>query len=80
VRGRPKRSRDCDTLTVKEETAIALIFKGAGPRRIAELTGESEQTIKNRLTDAYKKLGVSSLHELIGKAWRDGGFWLWAEG
>ena len=52
-------------LTPREREIIAAIFSAASNRVIAERLGISEQSVKNRLTGLYKKLGVGNRVELI---------------
>jgi DNA-binding NarL/FixJ family response regulator len=52
-------------LTPREREIIDAILGAASNRAIAERLGISEQSVKNRLTGLYKKLGVGNRVELI---------------
>ena len=52
-------------LTPREREIIDAIFGAASNRTIAERLGISEQSVKNRLTGLYKKLGVGNRVELV---------------
>ena len=52
-------------LTPREREIIDAILGAASNRVIAERLGISEQSVKNRLTGLYKKLGVGNRVELI---------------
>ena len=52
------------TLTARERQVIAAVVEGASNREIGEMIGISEQTVKNRLSSVFDKLGVSSRLEL----------------
>ena len=52
-------------LTPREREIIDAIFSAASNRAIAARLGISEQSVKNRLTGLYKKLGVANRVELI---------------
>ena len=52
-------------LTPREREIIEAILSAASNRAIADRLGISEQSVKNRLTGLYKKLGVASRVELI---------------
>lgn len=52
-------------LTPREREIIDAIFSAASNRVIAQRLGISEQSVKNRLTGLYKKLGVGNRVELI---------------
>ena len=52
-------------LTPREREIIDAILSAASNRVIAERLGISEQSVKNRLTGLYKKLGVGNRVELI---------------
>ena len=52
-------------LTPREREIIDAIFSAASNRAIAERLGISEQSVKNRLTGLYKKLGVGNRVGLI---------------
>lgn len=51
------------------ETAVAEgIIAGLSMREVARQRGVSERTVGNQLASIYRKLGVSSRHELISLA------------
>lgn len=52
-------------ITPREREIINAILSAASNRVIAERLGISEQSVKNRLTGLYKKLGVGNRVELI---------------
>jgi DNA-binding NarL/FixJ family response regulator len=52
------------TLTARERQIIAAVVEGASNRDIGKMIGVSEQTVKNRLSSVFDKLGVSSRLEL----------------
>ena len=59
-------------LTPREEAIARLILSARSNKAIADELGISEQSVKNRLTLLYRKLGVSSrlqlMHVLHNKA------------
>jgi DNA-binding NarL/FixJ family response regulator len=52
-------------ITPREREIIDAILSAASNRVIAARLGISEQSVKNRLTGLYKKLGVGNRVELI---------------
>lgn len=52
-------------LTPREQEILDALLAAASNRAIAERLGISEQSVKNRLTSIYKKLGVTSRVQLI---------------
>jgi DNA-binding NarL/FixJ family response regulator len=51
-------------LTQREMEIISLIVAAAGNKKIADVLGISEKTVKHHLTNIFEKLGVSSRLEL----------------
>lgn len=64
-------------LTALEEHAVSMIFQGLGPQAMARELGVRLNAMKMRLFRIYGKLGVRDSMDLIAKAHREGGFWLW---
>ena len=65
-----------ERLTPKEVHVASLVWQGLTNREIGEITGTSEQVIKNHLRSTFDKLGVWSRLELAmyvashgGTAW-----------
>ena len=52
-------------LTPREREIIEAVLAANSNRAIADRLGISEQSVKNRLTSIYKKLGVSSRVEMV---------------
>ena len=52
-------------LTPREKEIIDAVLAAASNRAIAERLGISEQSVKNRLTSIYRKLGVATRVQLI---------------
>ena len=52
-------------VTPREREIIDALLVAASNRTIAERLGISEQSVKNRLTGLYKKLGVGNRVELV---------------
>ena len=65
-------------LTALEEHTVSMIFQGLGPQAIARELGVRLNCAKMRLFRIYGKLGVRDAMDLVAKAHREGGFWLWA--
>ena len=68
--------RDC--LTCKEIEIATLVWQGLTNREIGNLTGTTEQVVKNHLRSTFDKLGVWSRLELAmyvaghgGKVWAE---------
>lgn len=53
------------TLTPREREIADAILGAASNKAIAERLGISEQSVKNRLTSLYRKIGVASRLELV---------------
>lgn len=52
-------------ITPRERDIIDAVLDAASNRAIAQRLGISEQSVKNRLSGLYKKLGVGNRVELI---------------
>ena len=52
-------------LTRREQDIIQSILAAASNKAIAAQLGITEQSVKNRLTSLYKKLGVGNRVELV---------------
>jgi DNA-binding NarL/FixJ family response regulator len=52
-------------LTELERGALRLVLEGKSNKQIAYEIGTDEQCIKNRLHAAFRKLGISSVRELL---------------
>lgn len=52
-------------ITPREREIIEAVLNAASNRTIAERLGISEQSVKNRLTGLYKKLGVGNRVALV---------------
>ena len=59
-------------LTDREIATLRLVAQGWTNREIAEELSLAEQTIKNRLTIIYQKLGVHTRTEAIARALQEG--------
>ena len=57
-------------LTAVEQRLMDLVMRGATNREIAARLGLSEQTVKNRLSRVYRKVGVRNRVELALYAYR----------
>jgi two-component system nitrate/nitrite response regulator NarL len=51
-------------LTPREQDILDAVLAGASNKVIAAKLGLTEQTVKNRLTSLYRKLGVTTRLEL----------------
>ena len=60
------------TLTKREEEILSFVVKGATNKEIAEGLLVSEQTVRNRLSGIFKKLGVRNRTEAALCAVREG--------
>jgi DNA-binding NarL/FixJ family response regulator len=52
-------------MTKRETEIIEAVMAAASNKAIAERLGITEQSVKNRLTNVYKKLGVGNRVELV---------------
>jgi DNA-binding NarL/FixJ family response regulator len=57
--------------TPREEAIVTAILAAQSNKEIAASLGISEQSVKNRLTQLYRKLGVSSRLELMRRLLTD---------
>ncbi len=58
-----RKSSAGSTLTRREAQVIEMVRKGYSNRKIASILGLAPQTVKNHLSHAYEKLGVSGRSE-----------------
>ena len=58
----PRRTR---TLTPRERQIVEAVMAAASNKAIGARLGITEQSVKNRLTALYRKLGASSRLELV---------------
>ncbi len=59
-------------LTAVEQRIVAAVMCGATNKEVAGRLGLTEQTVKNRLSCVYRKLGVRNRVELVLQASRAG--------
>jgi DNA-binding CsgD family transcriptional regulator len=52
-------------LTAAELEVTEGMIQGLSPRQLSRQRGVSERTVSNQLAQIYRKLGVSSKHELL---------------
>ena len=52
-------------LTTRQRLLVSYILKGMSNKSIADVTGQSEQVIKNAISNLYKKLGIGSRSQLF---------------
>ena len=57
-------------LTAVEQRIVAAVMSGATNKEVAGRFGLAEQTVKNRLSRVYRKLGVRNRVELVAQASR----------
>lgn len=63
-----------ETLTPRERTVLRLLFAGDKVRRIADLLGISEATVRSHVRSVLRKLGVNSqLAAVAAFGWLQGG-------
>jgi DNA-binding NarL/FixJ family response regulator len=55
------------TLTTAERAVVELILRGCSNAEIAKARGTASRTVANQVASIFRKLGVSSRAELIGK-------------
>ena len=60
-----KRPSAFAALTAAELEVAEGVIEGLSPRQLSRRRGVSERTVSNQLAHIYKKLGVSSKHELL---------------
>lgn len=60
-----KRPSGFAALTAAELEVAEGVIQGLTPRQLARQRAVSERTVSNQLAHIYKKLGVSSKHELL---------------
>jgi DNA-binding CsgD family transcriptional regulator len=60
-----KRPASFAVLTAAELEVTEGVIQGLTPRQLSRQRGVSERTVSNQLANIYKKLGVSSKHELL---------------
>jgi DNA-binding NarL/FixJ family response regulator len=70
AQGRPAAKRGCGMgrrrlLTESERSILDALAKGMSPAQIAVSRSNSEHTVRNHLTSAYRKLGVHSGREAV---------------
>jgi FixJ family two-component response regulator len=63
--GRNAASKLIDKLTPREKEVMALIVRGHMNKNIAHLLGTAERTIKEHRARVMRKLGISSVAELV---------------
>ncbi len=60
-----ERFMDLNQLTTKEKEIVRLLLKGLSNKEVAQMSGNTEKTIKFHLTTIYQKCNVSSRCELF---------------
>jgi two-component system nitrate/nitrite response regulator NarL len=68
-----KAPRRKPTLTPRERDIVEAIMTAASNKAIADKLGLTEQTVKNRLSALYRKLGVEGRLELALRMMKEGG-------
>ena len=66
-----------DGLTRRENEILLLVARGLGNRRVGADLHLAETTVKRHLSNIYKKLGVHSRGEAVGKAVSEGWISSW---
>ncbi len=61
-----------DTLSSLEKEIVILVAQGLRNREIAEKLCLAEQTVRNYLSEIYRKVGVNNRAGLTSYAWRTG--------
>lgn len=69
--GLAPESQQLGTLTVREEMMLQQLCKGASNAQIAGTLGIAEKTVRNHVSNLYRKLGVHSRAEAIVRAYTD---------
>ena len=66
--GRPRRTAltGVDALTAGERRVVSLVAEGRTNREVGEVLYITPKTVAMHLSNAYRKLGVASRHELAG--------------
>ena len=59
------REQDCDGLTSRERETLILVAKGLAAREIACTLNISEKTVRNHISNMYRKLDVSDRSQLV---------------
>jgi DNA-binding CsgD family transcriptional regulator len=66
VRPRRRAERDADALSPAERRVAMLAAEGRSNREIAQALFVTRKTVETQLGAAYRKLGISSRHQLAG--------------
>ena len=52
-------------LNIRQRALVSYILKGVSNKGISQITGQSEQVVKNAISIMYKKLGINSRSQLF---------------